>query len=77
MLQSVSLVGACLILVPYALVQWRRMRPEAVAYSALNAVGSGTLSAVAVVEAQWGFLLLEGVWCVVSVVGLARALRAS
>lgn len=72
MLQLVSLVGAGLILLPFALVQWKRMRPEQTAYLLMNAAGSGTLSAVAIHEHQWGFLLLEGVWFLVSVAGLLR-----
>lgn len=72
MLQLVSLAGAALILLPFALVQWQRMRPEQTTYLLLNVLGSGTLAAVAILEHQWGFLLLEGVWFVVSLVGLLR-----
>lgn len=41
-------------------------------YLALNAVGSTALAVDAGVTQQWGFLLLESVWALVSVIGLIR-----
>jgi hypothetical protein len=35
-------------------------------------VGSGILAGVAALEAQWGFLLLEGAWASVSLVAVMR-----
>jgi hypothetical protein len=37
-----------------------------------NAVGSATLAATAVIGREWGFILLEGVWALVSVWSIAR-----
>ncbi len=39
-------------------------------YSALNALGSGLLAYVALREVNYGFILLEGVWALVSVYAL-------
>ena len=72
--QVVQIAGALLILAAFAGVQFERMRPEARLYLALNLVGSAILAVLAVAASQWGFVLLEGVWAVVSAWGLAKAL---
>jgi hypothetical protein len=38
-------------------------------------IGSGVLAVDAVVERQWGFLLLLGVWAIVSTVSIVTVLR--
>ncbi|HST70439.1 MAG TPA: hypothetical protein VLI94_12370 [Solirubrobacterales bacterium] len=72
--QLVQIVGALLILAAFAAVQFERMRPDSRVYLALNLVGSAILAVLALHESQWGFLLLEGVWAIVSAWGLARVL---
>ena len=72
--QVIQIVGALLILAAFAAVQFERMRPDSRLYLALNLVGSAILAVLAWVESQWGFLLLEGVWAVVSAWGLWMAL---
>ena len=73
--QVVQVVGALLILSAFAAVQFDRMRPDSRLYLALNLVGSAILCVLAVVSAQWGFVLLEGVWAIVSAWGLVAATR--
>jgi hypothetical protein len=73
--QAISIVGAALILVAYGGNQagWLdRTRPL---YSALNFVGSVILTVIAWRAGQWGFVLLEGVWALISVPPLVRAGR--
>lgn len=72
--QLIQIIGALLILAGFAAVQFERMRPDSRLYLALNLVGSAILAVLAWVESQWGFLLLESVWAIVSAWGLWVAL---
>ncbi|MGZ8687233.1 MAG: CBU_0592 family membrane protein [Gaiellaceae bacterium] len=75
MIQLVSLLGAVTILAAYGANQFGRLRATSLVYAVANVVGAGVLSVVAAVESQWGFLLLEGVWCLLAAVAAARILR--
>jgi hypothetical protein len=72
--QIVQVVGALLILVAFAAAQFGWLRLESVVYLTLNLVGAVILAWLAWEERQWGFLLLESVWSLVSAWGLAKAL---
>jgi hypothetical protein len=41
----------------------------------MNFIGSAVLAVIAVIEVQWGFILLEGVWALVSLWGIITLLR--
>jgi hypothetical protein len=77
MLQVLSVVGAMLILIPFAASQLGRLRTVSMTYQVMNLIGSSTLTAVAVLESQYGFILLEGVWALMSLVGVRRVMRGS
>jgi hypothetical protein len=74
--QLVQIIGAILILVAFAGAQFGRLEQRSISYLALNLVGSLILAVLAAVENQLGFLLLEGVWSLVSLWSLVAELRA-
>ena len=74
MIQAISIAGAVLILVPFAASQFGKLTTTSLTYQVMNLIGSAALTAVAVLESQYGFILLEGTWALVSAAGLARVL---
>lgn len=76
MIQAIALVGSICILAAYAANQRGSIGPAHISYASLNLFGSGTLAIIAVIEEQWGFLLLEGVWALISLWAFGRLLGA-
>lgn len=70
--QLVSLAGAALILAAYLALQRGWLPREDRRYNALNFVGSALLTWVAVADGNWGFILLEGSWALLSLPPLLR-----
>lgn len=73
----IQVVGSVLVLIGFALAQAGVLNQKSLRYLALNVAGSTVLAINAIIGQQWGFLLLEGVWAVVSVVSLVGVLRAN
>ncbi len=71
----IQVTGSLLVLAGFALAQWGVLDQKSLWYLILNTVGSTVLAINAVFEQQWGFLLLEGVWAIVSAVSLVLVLR--
>jgi hypothetical protein len=69
-MQLVQIVGALAILAAFAATQFGWLDQRSWAYLVLNAAGAAVLTLVAYEEEQWGFLMLEAVWTLVSVWGI-------
>jgi hypothetical protein len=74
MIQLVSIAGALLVLFPFAASQLGRLSTQSLIYQLSNLIGSMVLAVVALIELQYGFILLEGTWAVASLIGLGRVL---
>jgi len=75
--QAVELVGAVLILAAFAGAQAGRLGWRSAGYLLPNLLGSAALALDAMHGRQWGFLLLEGAWALVSLAGILSALLAA
>jgi hypothetical protein len=68
--QVVQVAGAVLVLAAFAAGQVGYLRQDSYPDLLLNLVGSAVLAELAYEQGQVGFLLLEGVWALVSLWGL-------
>ncbi len=70
--QIVGVIGAVPILVAFIAVQLDWLSTRSKMYLSLNVIGSAILAVIAFIEVQWGFLLLECVWGLVSLRALLK-----
>ena len=73
--QLVQIAGSLLILAAFAASQAGRLPIDSQLYLVLNFIGSAILAVLAWIDQQWGFLLLEGVWAIVSLWSLVQLMR--
>jgi hypothetical protein len=75
MIQGISILGALAILIAYTANQFGWTDASNLRYQLANLLGSGILTVVAVIEVQFGFILLEGAWALMSLWGIVQILR--
>jgi hypothetical protein len=69
-----QIAGALGVLSAFVLVQLGIVRPTSYPSLALNLAGSALLAVLAAADRQWGFLLLEACWALVTGWNLAARL---
>jgi hypothetical protein len=75
--QLLSVVGAGLVLGAYVALQRRWLSSADRVYSAMNLVGAGLLTWVAIADRRAGFIVLEGAWALLSLPGTLRRIERS
>jgi len=76
MRQAIGVLGALLILFPFGATQLGRLSTSSLSYQVMNLGGAVILTTIAILERQYGFILLEGVWALMSLIGLWRVSAA-
>jgi hypothetical protein len=74
-LQLVSIIGALGVLGAFAADQFGWVDPGRLSYALANFVGAAILTVVSAVGGQVGFVLLQGVWSLVSLWGAFAIVR--
>jgi hypothetical protein len=70
-----QILGSLAILCAFGLAQAGRISTRGLTYLVVNALGAVALGLPAVVTGQWGFVLLEAAWLLISLYGLVRRPR--
>jgi hypothetical protein len=70
--EILQVAGAILILTAFGAAQAGKLSPHSLPYLLLNLAGASVLAVVAAADSDWGFLLLEGVWALLSLWSLVQ-----
>ena len=68
-------IGVTILLVAFLLNLLGKIKKESISYLFLNAVGAGTACIASVMLHYLPFIILEGCWTLVSVIGLIALLK--
>jgi hypothetical protein len=68
-------VGVSLLLIAFLLSLFKVISQDSITYSLLNIIGAALAGYASWLIDYMPFVVLEGTWCLVAVVGLVRAVR--
>jgi hypothetical protein len=68
-------VGVAILVIAFFLNLIDKLNSRSVIYSLMNTIGAGFAATASYMIHYWPFIVLEGVWTVVSLIGLFRAMR--
>lgn len=71
----IGTIGVGLILLAYFLNIFSWIKKEGVLYYVMNIVGASIACFASVLISFWPFIILEGTWAIVSVIGLIKSLK--
>lgn len=69
----IGTIGVSLILLAYFLSTFKLVSSDSKAYYIMNVIGAGLACYASYLINYWPFVILEGVWTLVSVAGLLRS----
>lgn len=72
-----GIAGVGMILVAYCCNIFRYIKKDGVLFFGLNMAGAGLACFASWMIPFWPFVILEGTWCIVSVIGFIRAMKNS
>lgn len=68
----IGTIGVGLILLAYFLSTFKILSSTSMLFFLLNIIGAGLACYASWLIKYWPFVILEGVWCLVSLIGLMR-----
>ena len=72
----IGFIGVFITLLAYFLIIFDFISKEGVLFYLMNIIGSALACYASVMIVYWPFVLLEGTWTIISIVGLLKLLRA-
>jgi hypothetical protein len=71
----IGTIGVGLILIAYFLNIFSLIKKEGVLFFLLNIIGASIACYASVLISFWPFIILEGTWAIVSVIGLLKTIK--
>jgi hypothetical protein len=71
----IGIIGVGLILLAYFGNTFKLIKNNSALFFTLNMIGGALATSASFLIHYWPFVILEGTWCLVSLIGLAKVLR--